>query len=100
MKHAYIVEDTRNVIFEDFRLEYRLLRRMDESAGPMYGLFCKATRWGLAISEYRNPTMTSCEAAARRLFELAVENAVFPDHIDDVAQDLQGILYLPNAAGL
>lgn len=95
MKTSYIVEETRIVSFEDFDLCYQLLRTPSGKSNvpSVFGIICRATRNGLFAGEYRNTTITANEAAAHQLFHTLVNYAVFPNHIDDIAQDLQSSVF-------
>ncbi len=79
------------VTHEDFRLEYTLLRTDPDNAAlcPVYGIACTAHLGEMSTGAYHHPAVTENLHAARRLFRLLTENAVFPDHIDDVMHDLR-----------
>lgn len=79
------------VTYENFRLEYTLLRTAPAAASlrPLYGIACTSDCCGHSAGIYRNLSVTADESAARHLFDLLTENVVFPGHIDDVIHDLR-----------
>lgn len=92
----------RVVDFEDFRLTYTLFRTLtpDHQPLPVYGLECTAHRCAMPAGSWRCSALTDSEPAARRLLDLLAENAVFPDHIDDVLHDLRDRWAVPMSAAV
>ncbi len=90
------------ITFEDFRLEYTLLRTDPDDAVlcPVYGMACTACRMGMSAGNYCNPAVTENMQSARRLFRMLTENAVFPGHIEDVIHDLREIWTAPAWMGV
>jgi hypothetical protein len=81
----------------DFRLTYTLLRTdpVNPAQRPLFGIACTAERHEIAAGEVQYPAVTHDASAARRLFRLLTENAVFPAHIGDIIQDFREIGQIP-----
>ncbi len=85
------------VLSGDFRLTYTLLRTDPDNPAqrPLFGIACTAECRGAAAGDVQCPALTHDASAARRLFRLLAENAVFPTHIADVIQDFREIGQIP-----
>ena len=91
MKTNAVAMSHETIIYESFRLEYTLLRTDPDDAAlcPVYGVACTAHLGEIPAGTFYQPVITENLPSARRLFRLLTENAVFPDHMDDVIRDLR-----------